>query len=202
MKLGLASASLLAAGAVLSASSARAADEAEPDPPAEWAPPVLHAAGLFTTMRLTEAVIWPEPFARVDAEFWWERYGDAYTLPPKFDAELGFFEWDGDPWPVNLVGHGLLGSELYLRARRCHFGWAGSLAFAAGASAVWEYAFEANGVRPSGLDLVYTPLAGIALGEARFAAARALAGARGFGAVVRVVLDPLGEAERALGAVC
>jgi hypothetical protein len=167
-----------------------------------WTPPVLHAAGLFTVMRLSEAVIWPEPFARIEADYWWESYEAAYTEPPKFDPDLPAFEWDGDPWTVNVIGHGLLGSELYLRARSCHFGWAGSLAFAAGGSAVWEYVFEANGVRPSAQDLVYTPLIGIALGEARFAAVRALHGSRGAGAVLRVVLDPFGEAERALGSRC
>ncbi len=153
-------------------------------------------------MRVSEAVIWPEPFARTEPDFWWERYGDAFTLPPKFDPDRPAFEWDGDRWSINVLGHGLLGSELYLRARQCHFGWAGSLAFAAGSSAVWEYVFEANGVRPSAQDLVYTPLAGWALGEARYRALRALQGKTGAASVLRVVLDPFGEAERALGAVC
>ena len=186
---------------LLMAGSARAADEDEQQQPI-WAPPVLHSAGLFTVMRVTEAVVWPEPFARTEPEFWWARYQAAYTLPPKFDTDRAWFEWDGDPWTVNVIGHGLLGSELYLRARQCHFGWPGSLAFAAGSSLVWEYVFEANGARPSAQDLVYTPLIGIGLGEARFAASRALKDARGFGAVLRVVIDPFGEAERALGSPC
>lgn len=204
----------LAAVLVLAAHPAHAQDElprgdeaeapaVQPSEPApRFAPPVLHAAALFTGMRLTEAVIWPEPFARTEPDFWWERYEDAYTLPPKFDARARPFEWDGDHWTINVIGHGLLGSELYLRARRCHFGPWGSLAFAAAGSAVWEYVFEANGVRPSAPDLVFTPLAGLALGEARFVAARALSGARGAGGVLRVVLDPFGEAERALGSPC
>ncbi len=191
------------------ASSTAAADRSEAAerpadsaPEAEWAPPVLEATGLFLVMRLGEAVIWPEPFARTEPDFWAARYADAFTLPPKFDTSRAPFAWDGDPWTVNVIGHGLLGSELYLRARQCHFGWAGSLAFAAGASAVWEYAFEANGVRPSAQDLVYTPLVGFALGEARFRIARSLAGQRGAAALLRVVVDPFGEAERALGSPC
>jgi hypothetical protein len=167
-----------------------------------WAPPVLHATSLFVVMRATETVLWPDPFANFDPEFVGARYEDAYTLPPKFDANRSAFEWDGDHWTINVLGHGLLGSELYLRARHCHFGWAGSLGFAAAASAVWEYGFEANGVRPSAQDLIYTPLAGLVFGEARFRAARALEGRGGFASVLRVVLDPLGEAERALGAPC
>ncbi|HVJ14334.1 MAG TPA: DUF3943 domain-containing protein [Polyangiaceae bacterium] len=194
-------AALCVAG-MLVAGSAHAADEPEPGSGPIWGPPVAHSLALFTGMRLTEAVLWPEPFARVEPAFWWARYEDAYTLPPKFDPQRAWFEWDGDPWTVNVIGHGLLGSELYLRARNCRFGWAGSLAFAAGGSLVWEYVFEANGVRPSAQDLIYTPLIGFGLGEARFAASRALRDARGFGAVLRVVLDPFGEAERALGSVC
>ncbi len=184
----------------LVAGTAHAADEPELEEQPIWTPPVLHGAGLFTVMRLTEAVIWPEPFAHVES--WPEHYEQAYTMPPKFDADQAWFEWDEDPWTINVIGHGLLGSELYLRARSCHFGWAGSLAFTAGGSLVWEYVFEANGVRPSAQDLVYTPLIGFGLGEARYRAARALAGARGFGAVLRVIIDPFGEAERALGSPC
>ncbi|HEV8244999.1 MAG TPA: DUF3943 domain-containing protein [Polyangiaceae bacterium] len=169
---------------------------------AHWAPPVLHTTGLFIAMRLTEAAIWPEPFARTEPDFWWARYEDAFTLPPKFDPSLPAFEWDGDPWTINVLGHALLGSELYLRARQCHFGWAGSLAFTAAGSVAWEYVFEANGVRPSAQDLVWTPLSGWALGEARFQAARALNGKRGAAQVLRIVLDPFGEAARALGSGC
>jgi hypothetical protein len=168
----------------------------------EWAPPVLHATSLFMVMRATETVLWPDPFANFDPDFVGARYEDAYTLPPKFDATRSAFEWDGDHWTINVLGHGLLGSELYLRARTCHFGWAGSLGFTAAASAVWEYGFEANGVRPSAQDLIYTPLAGLVLGEARFRAARALEGQGGFAGVLRVALDPFGEAERALGSPC
>ena len=89
-------------------------------------------------------------------------------------------------------------------SRRCGVSPFGALAFAAGASLAWEYAFEGNGVRPSGLDLVYTPLAGIVLGEARYWAYTATGsiGNRPVRAALRVLFDPLGEFERALGAHC
>ena len=164
--------------------------------------PAVHGIALMTVMRVTETVIWPDPFAR--PEQFAARYEEAFTRPPKFDAAQPFMRWDGDPLAVNVVGHALFGSELYLRARQCRLGWAGALAFTAGTSAVWEYGFEANGARPSALDLVYTPLAGIALGEARYLLHRA-AGAMsstGARAVVRSVLDPLGELERAAGSGC
>jgi hypothetical protein len=164
--------------------------------------PALHAVALMSVMRVTETVLWPRPFA--ESGHFATHYAEAYTTTPKFDPDQPFMQWDGDPLVVNVVGHGLFGSELYLRARQCRLGWAGSGVFAAMASAVWEYGFEANGVRPSALDLVYTPLAGIALGEARFVlyrAARALSSplAR---TIVRSAVDPFGEIERAAGTGC
>jgi hypothetical protein len=164
--------------------------------------PVLHSLALMTVMRGVETVLWPQPFA--EPQYFAGHYEEAYTQPPKFDSSQSFMRWDGDPLFINAVGHGVFGSELYLRARQCRLGWAGSLAFAAGASAVWEYGFEANGVRPSAQDLIYTPLAGFALGEARYAIHR-LAGGLGSPAarqIIRAAVDPLGELERAGGSDC
>ena len=103
-----------------------------------------------------------------------------------------------------MLGHGLFGSELYLRARTCHLPWYGALAFTAASSALWEYGFEGNGVRPSALDLVYTPLAGMALGEGRHVVWRAAGGlaSAGLRTFLRAAVDPFGEAERAFGAGC
>lgn len=157
--------------------------------------PAVHGLALMTAMRAVETVIWPDPFAR--PEQFGARYEEAFTRPPKFDTNESFMRWDGDPLVVNVLGHGLFGSELYLRARQCRFGWAGSLAFAAGTSIVWEYGFEANGARPSALDLVYTPLAGIALGELRWFIHR-----ESRSRVVRALVDPFGELERAAGTEC
>ena len=62
---------------------------------------------------------------------------------------------------------------------------------------------EGNGVQPSGLDLWYTPLMGMALGELRFAAWRAAGELGGTGGdVLQFVLDPLGTTERWAGAPC
>ena len=105
---------------------------------------------------------------------------------------------------ANVIGHGLFGSELYLRARHCHLGVAGSLLFTSAASATWEYGFEANGVRPSGFDLWFTPLSGLVLGEGRYWAWRAAGsvGQKTLRGVLRAVLDPFGELERAAGTRC
>lgn len=121
-------------------------------------------------------------------------------MPPKFDRHRSFMQWDGDRWEINVIGHGLLGSELYLRPRRCGMGWLGSFAIAAGASTIWEYGIEANGVRPSAVDLVYTPLSGILFGEVRFQAWRAAdaIGNRAWRTLLRGVFDPVGEFDTSL----
>lgn len=171
-------------------------------PPADLVVPLAHATVLMTVMRATETVLWPDPFAR--SEHFAAHYEEALSKPPIFDDSRSAFEWDGDPWYLNTLGHGLFGSELYMRARTCHLPWYGALAFAAASSAVWEYAFEGNSVRPSALDLVYTPLAGALLGEARYVTWRAARGVRSptLRRTLRVLVDPFGEAERALGTGC
>lgn len=170
---------------------------ADASEPPRFVPPLVHAGALMTTMRTVEWFLWPTPFAESDRFV--ERWGDSFTHAPKFDASRRPFEWDGDRWWINAVGHTLFGSELYLRARACHFGWAGALAWTTGASAVWEYAFEGNGVRPSAFDLVWTPVAGLLLGEARHALFRAASQQRGsvWATLARIGLDPLGGLEHA-----
>lgn len=172
------------AALILAAAAATAADDRGP----ELAVPIVHSVALMAVMRAGEAVIWPDPFART-AHFG-AHYEEAFTRPPIFP--------DGDPWYVNYVGHAAFGSELYLRARSCRLGWAGALAFAAAGSVLWEYGFEANGVRPSALDLVYTPVVGAALGELRHLVVSRTPPR----SAARFVFDPFGELERAAGADC
>ncbi|WP_437877421.1 DUF3943 domain-containing protein [Sorangium sp. So ce513] len=186
-----------ARGAAAPRGGAAAPESAEPS----WAPPILHSLAVFTVTRSVEAVLWPEPFADFRLERWGYHYGEAYTKPPLFDASQPAFRWDHDPWPINVVGHALLGSEIYMRARTCRFGVAAAAAFAIAGTHLWEYGYEANGVRPSALDLVYTPLAGALLGELRHATWRAAGGIESAPARVflRAVVDPFGEIERGIG---
>jgi hypothetical protein len=196
----------LAALADAAAASATAPVEPRPEPVAEERPmlvvPIVHSLALMSVMRVSESVLYPDPFSRT--QYFGAHYEEAFTKPPLFDGSRRAFEWDGDPWTINVLGHGLFGSELYLRARTCHLPWYGALAFAAAASTLWEYGFEANGVRPSALDLVYTPLAGMALGEGRQVVWRAAAQveSRVLRQVIRAAVDPFGEVERAFGAGC
>jgi hypothetical protein len=191
-----------AAAVTPTAAPVERAPEANGEPRPELVIPLAHVTALMTVMRLTESYLWPDPFSRT--EHFAAHYEEAFTKAPIFDSARGAFEWDGDPWYINTAGHGLFGSELYMRARTCRLPWYGALAFAAASSTVWEYAFEGNGVRPSALDLVYTPLAGAVLGEARYVTWRAARTIRSavLRGTVRALVDPFGEAERALGTGC
>jgi len=164
-----------------------------------WEPPIAHAALVLVFTRKAEALLYPRPFAQTSLANLGAHYKEAFTEPPLFDAHAPAFEWDHDPWTINVIGHGLLGSELYVRARACRFGWGGALAFTTAATITWEYLVEGNGTRPSAEDLVYTPLAGLVLGEARYfgwRAAQRIASPAGR-AVLSALLDPFGELERA-----
>jgi hypothetical protein len=201
----------LALAALTDAAAPTLGPPAPPEPPpavasAEPRPdlvvPILHGLVLMTGMRVAESFLYPDPFFRT--EHFAAHYEEAFSKPPLFDSSRRAFEWDRDPWTINVLGHGLFGSELYVRARMCRLPWYGALVFAAAGSTLWEYGFEANGVRPSALDLVYTPLAGMALGEARYLLWRAAddVGLPRLRTVIRGALDPFGEVERAFGAGC
>lgn len=166
--------------------------------------PTLHAVSLMAVMRASETLIWPEPFADFRPRVVTRGYRTAFTRPPKWDESRSAFEWDGDNWYLNSVGHGLFGSELYLRARMCRLSPAFALLFTATASAVWEYGFEAAHVRPSALDLVYTPAAGIIFGEFRYQLwhmSRGIESAH-WRRAAQFVVDPFGSLERLAGTPC
>jgi hypothetical protein len=203
----------LAPFALVAGVGARPAYAADPSPdPASPLPrqaphlttPIVHALGLMTAMRVTEAYLWPAPFAETDHHSLALHYHQAFSRPPRWDSSRPLFEEDGDRWQINVLGHGLFGSELYLRARTCRLPVWQALVFTSLASATWEYAVEANGVRPSALDLTFTPIAGLMLGEGRlqgWRAARRMAPGP-LRTTLSAVLDPLGDLERALGAPC
>ena len=166
--------------------------------------PIVHSLALMTGMRLTEAYLWPTPFASTDRVTIARHYHKAFSQPPLWDSSLPLFREDGDRWQINVIGHGLFGSELYLRARTCRMQPWQALLFTGVASATWEFGIEASGTRPSALDLAYTPLAGLVLGEARFLtwrAARTIS-SRPLRTTLSALLDPLGDLERALGTPC
>ena len=195
----------VAAGLAVLALTANAGAQTPPPRPhaASWLVPALHGTGLLLVQRVAAMRLWPHAFSLESGDRDLEHLRVAFTQPPVFDPHRHLFEWDGDRWEINFFGHGLMGSELYLRARQCQHGFGASFAFAAIGAAVWEYGVEVWNSRPSANDLLWTPLGGALIGELRFVTwemADALPRvARG---IVRAVVDPFGELERALGAPC
>ncbi|MBI5512691.1 MAG: DUF3943 domain-containing protein [Deltaproteobacteria bacterium] len=177
--------------------------QAQPLETARWAVPTLHTVGLLGAQRVGAMLLWRRAFSLEDGARNRRFFTQALTQPPRFDARRSLFEWDGDRWEINAIGHGLMGSEVYLRFRQCgHDGWT-SLAATAVASTVWEYGVEVWNSRPSANDLLWTPLGGALLGELRLLLWRS-AGAlpavpRG---LLRVLADPFGSLERAAGSPC
>src|SRR5438105_10509835 len=103
-----------------------------------------HAGAVLLGMRLGAAVLWPSDYGLSALRNAPSNLRAAWTRPPELRSGRPLLESDGDPWPVNVFGHGVFGSEIYLRARQCGSGPAGAFAWAAGASVAWEYGLEAT----------------------------------------------------------
>lgn len=168
-----------------------------------WVVPTLHAGGQLLLQRAALSLLYANAFTLDDPERAARSFARAWTTPPLFDASRRVFEWDRDIFYINVFGHGLMGSEMYLRARQCGHGFWASFLFTAGMSALWEYGVESWHAQPSAIDLAWTPIGGALIGEFRLVAWE-LAGRlppvprR----VVRVIVDPFGELERGLGTPC
>lgn len=174
--------------------------EAEPRP--TLLVPLLHATGVIASMRASLSLLWPDQFnpLRFRENAW--NFRAAWTSFPEYERRRRLFESDGDPWAINAVGHGLFGSEIYQRMRRCGHPPVVSFAATALVSTAWEYGIEAFHQRPSAIDLVWGPLGGALIGEGRHQLFRLLERSGPGGAVLRragmILLDPFGEAERSL----
>lgn len=155
---------------------------------------------MLAATRLGLSALWPDAFALTPAGERWATFGRSWTSAPAWRGDAPVFESDGDPWPINAVGHGLLGSELYLRHRQTHHGPWVCLAATAAWSLLWEYVIEAWHKPPSGIDLAWTPTGGALLGEGRYRLWAALRAGPGTGwrRVLLYVVDPLGQLERDL----
>ncbi len=177
----------------------------DPQPDIIWRVPLGHAAGMMAGMRLSLSVLWPSAYNPFPLSNSLNQYGRAWTEGPEYRRDRNLFESDGDPWTLNVLGHGLFGAEMYSRFRTCGGGPVGAFLFAAGSSAVWEFGPEAFNKRPSAVDLLLTPVIGAALGEGRVRLQRWLQGRpKGiWRRTVEIIIDPLGEGERVwLGTRC
>jgi len=198
--------------ALLLATGARTVDPATPalpETPAFWDSDrrvvAAHTGGVLLGMRLGAALLWPADYGPRALGQAPDHLLEAISGPPLFRADRPFLESDGDPWTVNVIGHGLFGSEIYLRSRQCGGAPLEAFAWTAGASVAWEYGLEGSVKRPSAIDLAWTPIVGgLLFGELRFRAYHWLGGGdtgllRRIG---RALLDPLGSLERAAGTRC
>lgn len=172
---------------------------ARPPPRPRWLVPTLHAGGLLLVLRAGASLAWPQTYDLTRVSRNAHTFARSWSSPPDLDTRRGFFEWDGDPWPINLVGHGLMGSELYLRYREAHHPWWAAGLMTLAFTFVWEYLIEAWHKQPSGIDLLWTPTGGALLGEGRYQlyrlARRRLRPSAGRH-VLLYLLDPLGQLER------
>ena len=159
---------------------------------------MLHAAGTLAAMRISASIVWPQAYDPTRLPDQFRGLERAWSRLPEFRRDRPLLGSDGDPWTINVFGHGLFGSEIYARTRQCGHGPAASAAAVAATSFAWEYVVEAPYKRPSAVDLVWTPLGGLVFGELRFQLGRWLR--EGASTPVRTILlvatDPFGELER------
>jgi hypothetical protein len=165
-----------------------------------WLVPTVHSAGLVFTMRYVCSLRWPETYNIQRAGRNWNTFKTSWSESPTFDTGEAFFEWDYDPWTINLVGHGLMGSEFYLRHRQARHPWWLALAMTTAWTVVWEYLVEGWHKHPSGIDLAWSPVGGGLIGEGRYRLVRLIqrlrpsVGRR----ILLYVVDPFGQLERDL----
>ncbi len=172
------------------------------DPSPRWLVPTAHAAGVTLFMRVGCSILWPNTYDILEVDRNSHTFATSWMSAPTFDTSEGVFEWDHDPWSVNLIGHGLMGSEFYLRYRQAHHPWWLALTMTVVWTFVWEYFVEAWHKHPSGIDLLWTPTGGALIGEGRLWLYRRIGRMRSpaWRHVLRYVVDPLGQLERdALG---
>ena len=169
----------------------------------DWLLPSCHSAAILVATRAGLSLLWPEAYDPSQFASNWESFKGSYSGLPEFDSQAAFFEWDGDPWPINLLGHGLMGAEFYLSHRRAGHSWVVALGMSAAWSSLWEYGIESWYQQPSGIDLLWTPLGGALIGEGRYQLLtwvedmEASAGRK----ALLYLIDPLGELERDLMAL-
>lgn len=161
-------------------------------PPAEPPKPkhgsTLLLGGLYLSVSLSVLVLLPPDNWNGNFTPRPSQFARSWTGPPTWH--------DGDPWTTNYVGHPIMGSVLYLFARRNYHSPVQAFLFSTIASVTWEYAFEAWYEQPSWPDLLVTSTVGALLGEGRWQLRKLLlrGGAPGaLGQVALFLVDPITE---------
>jgi uncharacterized protein DUF3943 len=161
--------------------------------------PLLRIAFLDTVMYGGLAVIWPEFFSSGSGSS--TQLVRSWSSRPRYEGGSNPFVSDGDHWVINGIMHPLYGSEAYLAARDWKHTPFSSFFYSVFAIFTWEYLIEGWFQHPSAVDLVWTPVGGIILGELRYqlsSLARRKINKRGARNLVLILLDPLGQIEQAM----
>ena len=163
-----------------------------------WLVPTAHSAGLLFLMRVGASMRWPVTYDISRNERNWSTFKGSWSAAPDFDTSEAFFEWDHDPWTINLLGHGLMGSEIYLRHRQYRHRWWLALGMTVAWTVAWEYLIEGWHKHPSGIDLLWSPAGGALIGEGRFWIYERLRRLEPspWRHVLLYLVDPLGQLER------
>ena len=164
-----------------------------------WIVPITRVVALDAVKYGGLVVIWPDSFKPSTASQ--RLFVDNWSDGPEYRLDRGLFGSDGAPAYFNAVFHGLAGSETYLAARVWGHGVAASFFFSVITSFTWEYLVEGWFQRPSLIDLFWTPVAGVVIGEFRhwlLGVAHERISSRAGRVAVMSILDPLGQIERAL----
>lgn len=166
----------------------------------DWLTPSLHSGFVLLLSHTLVSSLWSEAFDPTQVSRNWVQFKQSYRMVPVFDLSEDFFEWDGDGWSVNLVGHGLMGSEFYLQHRAAHHSPLTSVIMAFAWSTLWEYGVESWYKPPSGIDLVWTPLGGALIGEGRYQLYRLAQNIENntLKNIALSVVDPFGQLRRLL----
>jgi Domain of unknown function (DUF3943) len=140
-------------------------------------------------------VLWVLPD---DISGWSEREKDRGL--DNWVRNVGRPDFDEDGWPMNYIAHPYWGATYYIRARERGFGGVQSFAYAAFASAAYEFGVEAVFERPSIQDLIVTPIAGALIGAFVFEPIRQRIKAKPdlawYDHVGLVATDPIGALNR------
>lgn len=176
-------------------------EEAVPRLPVEPVPaplltprPHYALALLETSVAIAAGTVWYWRAAQFNSRDW-----DLHWDWPSWRRKLTFDapRFDDNQFDTNALWHPLDGAGLYLLARGNRLPALQSLALVAASSVVWEYAVEFREY-PSVNDMIFTPMAAVAIAEPAVRVAALLRAGNG-GRIARsvaAVLDPVGAANR------
>lgn len=159
-----------------------------PEPPKPKHGSTLLLGGLYLSISLSALVLFPPDNWNGNITPHPSQFTRSWTSPPTWH--------DGDPWTTNYVGHPVMGSVLYLFARRNYHSPVQAFLFSTVASTTWEYAFEAWYEQPSWSDLLVTSTFGALIGEGRWQLRQLLlrGGTPGvLGQIALFLVDPVTE---------